>query len=166
MHKSLRNLYLAIFTILMVQSPSLFGQTDETLSLPHEMTADELLRKHEIGKSFVETTPPAGAIRAIAEFEQMEGVTPLVSPIRSLLRCRNIPMCGPSLPIHHRKQLLQTVIMQMVLTSPIAAGLLLHLNLTGHAIMVHGLFIMVIMNWVLLIFHTTAPDPMMMKFPK
>lgn len=74
MHKSLRKLYLAIFTIFMVQSPFLFGQTEEIPSLPHEMTADELLRKHEIGKSFVETTPPTGTIRAIAEFEQMEGV--------------------------------------------------------------------------------------------
>ena len=38
------------------------------------MTPEELLNKDKIGKSFVATPPPAGTIRAIGEFEPMEGV--------------------------------------------------------------------------------------------
>jgi agmatine/peptidylarginine deiminase len=38
------------------------------------MTTEELSRTDEIGKNFVETAPPAGEVRNIAEWEQMEGV--------------------------------------------------------------------------------------------
>ncbi len=44
-------------------------------SLPHFMTEEEKLRKNEIGKDFVETDPPEGKVRAIAEFDRMQGVT-------------------------------------------------------------------------------------------
>lgn len=65
---------LIALSFLLSSFNLLYGQDVESLSLPHEMTPEELLRKHEIGKSFVETPPPTGNIRAIAEFEQMEGV--------------------------------------------------------------------------------------------
>lgn len=41
--------------------------------LRHEMTPEELLRKSEIGRGFVETDPPTGPVRNIAEFERMQG---------------------------------------------------------------------------------------------
>ncbi len=53
---------------------TLSAQVEEIqTSLPHEMTPEELLRKGEIGIRFVETPPPTGTIRNIAEFEQVEG---------------------------------------------------------------------------------------------
>ncbi len=41
--------------------------------LRHWMTSDELLRKGEIGKNFVETDPPVAPIRNVAEFDPMQG---------------------------------------------------------------------------------------------
>ncbi|MBC8214887.1 MAG: agmatine deiminase family protein [Candidatus Marinimicrobia bacterium] len=43
-------------------------------SLPQWMTPEEELKKDEIGRDFVETDPPIGPVRNIAEFEKMEGV--------------------------------------------------------------------------------------------
>lgn len=43
-------------------------------SLPHWMTPDEILRSDEIGRNFQETAPPVGPVRAISEFDQMDGV--------------------------------------------------------------------------------------------
>jgi agmatine/peptidylarginine deiminase len=53
-----------------------FAQDTLNQSLPllrHEMTPEELLRKNEIGRGFVETDPPAGPVRNIAEYERMQG---------------------------------------------------------------------------------------------
>lgn len=50
-----------------------FG-TDPEISLPHEMTAEELLRKGEIGKDFITTPPAVGPVRNVAEFEKMQSV--------------------------------------------------------------------------------------------
>ncbi len=41
--------------------------------LQHEMTPDELLRKGEIGRGFIETDPPVAPIRNVAEFDRMQG---------------------------------------------------------------------------------------------
>jgi agmatine/peptidylarginine deiminase len=43
-------------------------------SLPHRMTAEEELRRHEIGRDFYPTLPPAGPVRQVAEFEHMQSV--------------------------------------------------------------------------------------------
>jgi len=43
-------------------------------SLPHRMTFEEELRRHEIGRDFYPTLPPAGPVRQIAEFEHMQSV--------------------------------------------------------------------------------------------
>ena len=53
-----------------------FGQDTlrrEQPALRHEMTPEELLRKGEIGRGFVETEPPSGPIRNVAEFDRMQG---------------------------------------------------------------------------------------------
>ena len=42
-------------------------------SLTHHMTPEEELRRGEIGRSFVETDPPAGVITSLGEFERSEG---------------------------------------------------------------------------------------------
>jgi agmatine/peptidylarginine deiminase len=41
--------------------------------LRHWMTPEELLRKGEIGKNFVETDPPVAPVRNVAEFDQIQG---------------------------------------------------------------------------------------------
>ncbi len=42
--------------------------------IPQAMTAEEELRRHEIGLGFRSTAPPEGAVRNIAEFERNEAV--------------------------------------------------------------------------------------------
>lgn len=70
----MKKLFLSAFSFLLLLPLAVFSQSgNDIISLPHEMTAEELLRKDEIGKSFVETNPPTGEIRNIGEFEQMEG---------------------------------------------------------------------------------------------
>jgi len=41
--------------------------------LTHQMTPEEAARRHEIGRSFVETDPPAGVITSLGEFERAKG---------------------------------------------------------------------------------------------
>jgi agmatine/peptidylarginine deiminase len=41
--------------------------------LRHEMTPEEYARRHEIGRGFVETDPPAAPVRNVAEFDRMQG---------------------------------------------------------------------------------------------
>ncbi|MFH1119855.1 MAG: agmatine deiminase family protein [Bacteroidota bacterium] len=41
--------------------------------LTHQMTPEEEMRRHEIGRSFVETDPPAGIITSLGEFERSKG---------------------------------------------------------------------------------------------
>ncbi len=42
--------------------------------LPKGMTAEEELRRHEIGMTFTPTTPPEGPVRGFAEFNRLQGV--------------------------------------------------------------------------------------------
>lgn len=67
MRRTLLLLVVAVFTL-----GKGFAQTDG--NLPHYMTAEEKTRAHLIGKDFVETDPPSGEVRAIAEYEPMESV--------------------------------------------------------------------------------------------
>ncbi|MDD4602750.1 MAG: agmatine deiminase family protein [Bacteroidales bacterium] len=68
-----------VFTLLLpvlLLAFSTSAQDNSSISkgiLTHEMTPDELLRKGEIGRNFVETDPPAAAIRNVAEFNYMQG---------------------------------------------------------------------------------------------
>ncbi len=47
---------------------------DQPYKLTHEMTPEEELRKHEIGRGFTPTDPPAPPVRTVAEFEEMQSV--------------------------------------------------------------------------------------------
>jgi len=68
--------YKTLFLISILFSATFISaqENKQNYKLSHEMSADELLRKHEIGKSFVETLPPTGDVRNIAEWEPAEGV--------------------------------------------------------------------------------------------
>jgi agmatine/peptidylarginine deiminase len=58
---------------LILSYSSLYAQ--ELLPvLTHEMTPEEELRKHEIGRDFTPTDPPETPVRSIAEFEEMQSV--------------------------------------------------------------------------------------------
>ena len=61
-----------IFSLQLV-SMSLFSQVQIPV-LTHEMTPEEELRKHEIGRDFVITPPPTPPVRMVAEFEEMQSV--------------------------------------------------------------------------------------------
>lgn len=62
---------LLFFFAPLVQAQGI--DSDSIPVLKHWMTPEELLRKGEIGKSFVETDPPAAPVRNVAEFDQMQG---------------------------------------------------------------------------------------------
>jgi agmatine/peptidylarginine deiminase len=66
------------FLLLLVSliSPVLSAQDnpgENPKKLTHWLTPDEMLRLHEIGRGFVETPPPAGPVRNVAEFDRMQG---------------------------------------------------------------------------------------------
>lgn len=61
-----------LFLLLLAATTSLFAQ-EPAMLLRHEMTPEEMLRKDEIGRGFVETLPPAGPVRNVAEFDRMQG---------------------------------------------------------------------------------------------
>ncbi len=65
--------YITLFILLIITS-FVFAQNVEKTRLTHHMTAEESANKHLIGKNFVETDPPTGEVRNIAEWESMEGV--------------------------------------------------------------------------------------------
>ena len=60
--------------LLMVSSVTAQEKTDVPVGvLRHEMTPEELLRKGEIGRNFIETDPPVAPVRNVAEFDRMQG---------------------------------------------------------------------------------------------
>jgi agmatine/peptidylarginine deiminase len=68
----------SIAALLLLTLISLHLRAQDTTPSPqpllrHEMTPWELLRKHEIGRGFVETDPPVAPVRNVAEFERMQG---------------------------------------------------------------------------------------------
>ncbi len=62
-------LVIMIATNSMAQDTSRFSRP----VLRHEMSPDELLRRSEIGRGFVETDPPSAPMRNVAEFDRMQG---------------------------------------------------------------------------------------------
>lgn len=58
----------------LAQTPELNPEWFDIDGLPQHMTAEEELRRHEIGMNFVRSGPPQGAVRNIAEFERAEAV--------------------------------------------------------------------------------------------
>ena len=64
-----------LLVIALVTGVSVFGQqTDPNHGLKHWLTPEEALRMKGAGKDFVETNPPTGIVRNIAEFGPMESV--------------------------------------------------------------------------------------------
>ncbi|MEA3504941.1 MAG: agmatine deiminase family protein [Bacteroidota bacterium] len=68
MQKFLQRLFLGLF---LLSSVAVMAQKSE---LTHNMSEDERGRIDEIGRNFVETDPPTGEVRPVAEFEPMEAV--------------------------------------------------------------------------------------------
>jgi agmatine/peptidylarginine deiminase len=67
-----------VYTLILVVlvAASVQSQDNSTVTRPalqHEMTPDELKRKNEIGRGFVETNPPVAPVRNVAEFDRMQG---------------------------------------------------------------------------------------------
>ena len=71
----MKKLFFLFFPVILAVTVA-NAQDDLPLKRPalmHEMTPDELLHKAEIGKNFVETAPPTGPMRNVAEFDRMQG---------------------------------------------------------------------------------------------
>ena len=68
MRKILQQLLLGL---IFISSTAVMAQEN---ILTHNMSADERARADEIGRGFVETDPPTGEVRPVAEFEPMEAV--------------------------------------------------------------------------------------------
>jgi len=68
--------FLTILLLFFIMESSVKAQDTTRVSRPalqHDMTPDELLHKSEIGKNFVETSPPSPPVRNVAEFDRMQG---------------------------------------------------------------------------------------------
>lgn len=65
-----------LFFSLLISAVSIAQDLEQLVpqSLPHQMTAEEELRRHEIGRDFTPTDPPMAPVRMVAEFEQMQAV--------------------------------------------------------------------------------------------
>jgi agmatine/peptidylarginine deiminase len=71
----MKNIYILISLIFIFVIP---GYSQEKKLEPwqygHWLSAEEMLKKYEAPKNFVETPPPAGPVRNVAEFDRMQGV--------------------------------------------------------------------------------------------
>ncbi|MFH1160812.1 MAG: agmatine deiminase family protein [bacterium] len=66
---------VAFLCLFFVSSPLCSQETsDGPTKLTHWLTPEEMTRLHEIGRSFVETDPPASPIRNVGEFDFQQGV--------------------------------------------------------------------------------------------
>lgn len=66
---------LLLFAMILLCVNIAKAQTEKRpIQLKHWMTQEEAKNKHLIGKGFVQTAPPAGNPRELAEFGQMQGV--------------------------------------------------------------------------------------------
>jgi agmatine deiminase len=59
---------------LFVISASAQEKKLEPWQYGHWLSAEEMLQKYQVGKSFQETPPPVGPVRNVAEFDKMQGV--------------------------------------------------------------------------------------------
>ncbi len=71
------HIYACILLPLLFAATVVFAQQDADKhfgsKLTHQMSDEEKSRQSEIGKSFIQTDPPAGVITSIAEFERASG---------------------------------------------------------------------------------------------
>lgn len=67
--------FVFLILLVLVSGTSVFAQhADPNHGLKHWLTPEEALRMKDAGRSFVETDPPTGIVRNIAEFGPMESV--------------------------------------------------------------------------------------------
>ncbi|MEI6684009.1 MAG: agmatine deiminase family protein [Bacteroidota bacterium] len=69
-------MFLPIVLLFLMTTAAVSAQDSTRVNRPalqHEMTPDELMHKSEIGKNFVETSPPSPPVRNVAEFDRMQG---------------------------------------------------------------------------------------------
>ncbi|NCA74707.1 MAG: T9SS type A sorting domain-containing protein [Alphaproteobacteria bacterium] len=71
-------MYRSISIILLIlalsyQVKAQNNLTDNNPVLRHTMTPEEFARRHEIGRNFIETPPPDGPVRNVAEYDRMQG---------------------------------------------------------------------------------------------
>ena len=65
---------LTLIALLTFSFHFLYAQEDSIpKKLTHWLSSDDALRLAEIGKNFVETSPPVAPVRNVAEFDQMQG---------------------------------------------------------------------------------------------
>ncbi|MCX6304613.1 MAG: agmatine deiminase family protein [Bacteroidetes bacterium] len=71
----MRQIFTTIVLAFLMASAAMSQDNSQNIRpvLQHEMSPDELLRKNEIGRGFVETGPPSASIRNVAEFDRMQG---------------------------------------------------------------------------------------------
>lgn len=71
------SLRTAVIIMLVMVAMNLKAQNNSKYPpqrLTHQMTPEEALNRHLIGRDFVETPPPTGTITSLAEFERAKGV--------------------------------------------------------------------------------------------
>lgn len=71
---SLRSMAILMFALVAMNLNAQDNGKYPPQRLTHHMTPEEALNRHLIGKGFVETPPPTGAVSSIAEFERSKGV--------------------------------------------------------------------------------------------
>jgi len=64
----------SLLTFTFVLFFSVLRSQDLNPKFTHEMTAEEELRRNEIGRDFTPTNPPAAPVRIVSEFEEMQSV--------------------------------------------------------------------------------------------
>jgi agmatine/peptidylarginine deiminase len=71
----MKKIFISLILFFLMASMAMAQDTPQNNrpALQHEMTPDELLRKSEIGRGFVETEPPFAPVRNVAEFDRMQG---------------------------------------------------------------------------------------------
>ncbi|HZX62444.1 MAG TPA: agmatine deiminase family protein [Bacteroidales bacterium] len=72
-------LLFSIFCLFVIQAAAQEKQL-EPWQYGHWLSAEEMLRKAEVGRNFVETPPPVGPVRNVAEFDKMQGVLVASNP--------------------------------------------------------------------------------------
>ena len=71
---SLRSMAITMLALVAMNLTAQDNSKYPPQRLTHQMTPEEALNRHLIGRGFVETPPPTGAPSSIAEFERAKGV--------------------------------------------------------------------------------------------
>lgn len=69
----MKKLFTLSGLIIFISLSTIYAQ-ELSPALTHEMTPEEQLRRHEIGRDFTPTEPPLAPVRSVGEFEEMQSV--------------------------------------------------------------------------------------------